>query len=558
MRNRSFGFVVFILIFLGLSLRFLWLDRFPPGITNDGAELVLSAKTFWRSGQDISGVKLPLALVKTQMESANSAFAPLFYAPILGGLGLTLFYVRLATALVSIITGLFAAKLIWRLTKKTELALIFLGVFLLNPWSIHYSRIELQAPIALMFLTIGLYLLFSLKGRKVFWVIPFFLMATFCYVAALVVVPLVFLVFAFYRRVNLATVFLYFAAVTIFFYLGRTIPESTLSRRGGEITFLNTAHYTDQVNDLRRQTINFPLKNLVINKNVFVVKELIQRYLAAFSPEVLFFSGDPRQAYVWETHGLLYSVDFFLIFIGLIGVFTSLKKLTPLILGLVILGPTASLVSNVDFSYLYRSFPLVLGFCLLISVGIWFLYQKIGERYKKLFLFGFALIYLTSFADFFVFYFFEYPVRQATNHNANQRVVANYLTRSNGEVVVVTATPRHDYYQYLLYSQKAGEEIFQSGGDYHLDKVTFTNNCPQEPGETTLVVSREARCEELDEGFVVIQDQKDAGYAYRIYNDQLCRGQELTSWRSPHLVSDYSIEQMGKEKFCQRWVFKAI
>src|SRR3990172_7963576 len=73
--------VIFILLLglllLGTVTRFLWLDRFPVGISHDEAEVLLSAKTYWLFGTDISSTSFPKSIF-TNLTSGGLSGLPSF------------------------------------------------------------------------------------------------------------------------------------------------------------------------------------------------------------------------------------------------------------------------------------------------------------------------------------------------------------------------------------------------------------------------------------------------------------------------------------------------
>src|SRR3989304_9983963 len=102
-QDKRILFFLVISVFL-IAVRFLWLDKFPPGFNHDEVDVVLSAKNYWVNGADISGVKFPLPLIATKTEGVSAGLPSILLAPILGPLDVNLSSTRFVSALVNILT----------------------------------------------------------------------------------------------------------------------------------------------------------------------------------------------------------------------------------------------------------------------------------------------------------------------------------------------------------------------------------------------------------------------------------------------------------------------
>src|SRR3990172_4126217 len=120
--------VIFILLLglllLGTVTRFLWLDRFPVGISHDEAEVLLSAKTYWLFGTDISSTSFPKSIFTNLTSGGLSGLPSFLLTPILGWQRLSLGEVRLPYVLINLLTLMFLVLLIYQLSRSSLLALI--------------------------------------------------------------------------------------------------------------------------------------------------------------------------------------------------------------------------------------------------------------------------------------------------------------------------------------------------------------------------------------------------------------------------------------------------
>src|SRR3989304_3503317 len=129
---------IFLLISFGIIVRFLWLDRFPVGINHDEAEVVLSAKSYWRLGTDISGIGFPLSLVANETAAGMSGLPSFVLTPFFGPLATSLSNIRLIYLLLNLATLGLIVGIVRFFSKSNVLSLFIVLVGLINPWFFIY------------------------------------------------------------------------------------------------------------------------------------------------------------------------------------------------------------------------------------------------------------------------------------------------------------------------------------------------------------------------------------------------------------------------------------
>lgn len=568
--NKINLLLVLPLLFL-VALRFLWIDKFPVGINPDETEVVLSAKTYWKFGTDTSSAPFPKSLFTNQTEAGLSGLPSILLTPILGWQKTSLASARIPFIIINLATLLFLVLLVWDLTKNRLLAYVVTAVGLINPWFFAYSRATTEAPFALFFVILGIYLLFKLRENKIlFSVIPFVL-SFYSYFGAKPLVPLLvpFLLFLHWklgRRVKpsiyIGYLIGFFVLVgTYFIYLNNVEGNTFAQRTAKESIFSGLDRFSEKVNEERRASLEFPFKNLFYNKGALLTKEIAIKYLGWINPDFLFFGGDDPSVYRFGEHGVLYISDFLFLALGLVGLYKlsgrKEKILKYLTAGLLLLAPIPSAVSRVGESYYFRGFLLVPVLVLLVALGITTFIETLRRR--RLFFVGcLKLLYSGLFIYFLAFFFFRYPVKQQENHFLSMRVLSNYLLRQQEDVTVITVAPQTAYNQYLFYSNalERGNSLIPPSNVYQIDGIFLTDSCEKfEPNIETVVDAR-LNCSVPKNDGVLIQDQKDAGFQFYLYNDELCKDDKLLPWRGEHLLSDYSLEEMSNSEFCQRWIQK--
>ena len=192
-QNNNNRFVIISLVLFclfALVIRFYWIDRFPVGINHDEADLVLSAQTIWKFGKDVSGIVFPKSLFFTNTEAGQAGLPSFLLSPFLGNIAFSLAAVRVVTVVVSVITIMSLAGLVWTITKDKTLTIVTLLISFVNPWLFFLSRVPTEAPFALMFVLVGTYLLFRYKDKRIFFSLLPFIFAFYSYYGAKPTAPL--------------------------------------------------------------------------------------------------------------------------------------------------------------------------------------------------------------------------------------------------------------------------------------------------------------------------------------------------------------------------------
>ena len=564
-KDKLFFGAIFTLIITAVIARIIFVGVFPPGISHDELDIVLSAKTLGLTGKDASGVSLLLSLFATQLESGTTGLIPILLMPIFYFLKLDLANVHLVYTIVVIITAFFVSKTVYLFTRNLKISSITFAVLFASPWMFIYSNMAVDIPFALMFLSIGIAILFSQKGWRVFIALPFFLLSMFSYYGAMATTPLLALLVLLIHsrnkkqtRINLVMFLVLIVFLAGFIAISKTIPNSVLSKRSGELTILSLEKYSPLVDQARKQTINSPLTGLLVNKPTLLIADLTNKYLGAFSVNTLFINGDTRAAYNFEGHGLLYYIDYVFILLGVVGIYKYGKRLGLLIGAIIVFGPIGSMLTLVDMSYIFRSYPLPIAFSILISFGIWFLYKKVPKKHKGVFVVGFVAIYLAFLVRFVYFYNFHYSIRQAENHYVSERILVDYAIRENEDVIIVVPSPVQILNQYAFFSQDYSSLQTKPNekGEYMYKNLLFTEKCPDEAGGIVVTKTYDG-CKGKGTP-IVIQEQKDAGYVYSIFGSTICNPEKLDNYRRTHEISDYYVEDMENREFCNRWIAKPL
>jgi len=530
--------IFWIFIFLAAIPHFIFLNKFPVGINHDEAEVINSAIYFYKYKTDYSGVSFPLSLFSSKTDAKIASLPSFIISPFIGLLPKTVFYFRLIYVLTNIITILIFSKIIFELTKKKLLSQIIIFVSLLNPWFFIYSRATTEAPFALLFSLLGILFLINKKQNLILSLL-FFNLSFFSYYGAKPIIPilglLTYLFFYKHKKITKNLLFIFFLFLPLFITIlsPKIFENSTSDNRKTELIFSKLDSFSKTTNEIRRTSIQNNFTNLFINKYYFFTKEIIYKSTSIFDLNTLFFSGDKMATYNTELHGLFYIIDFIFIILGIYFLKNkTYKKLTEFLLIIIICSPIAVILSAVETSIIFRGFLVPIFLITLISISIY--------NYKK-FLLLISILYLIFYLHFLFIFFFINPIRQQENNFFSEQILSEYIKRENKNITIITATPYQIKLMFDLYQVNKNIEIL--------------NYCETNLTNQTLVIHNNIKCEfNFEKKF--IQNQKDAGSIFTIYNNSLCDKNFLDNWKRNHKIDDYNLNHMSDTIFCNRWIQK--
>lgn len=571
MLKKIFSSILFLIIFVLVLSRFFYLDRFPVGMSHDEIEYTLSSKTYSLFGVDLSGYSFPKSIFQTKTEGIISFLPPILLSPYFGSVSINQFTTRLPYTIINLFTALTFFFLVKKLFKNKNLALISVIIFLANPWNFYLSRIAVDTPFALLFYLLAILFILDSSNKKLLLSFLFFTLGFFSYHGAKpILIPLV-LICLFYRcflskvKLNLKPAVIFFLGILVvfsfYFFGNHFFSESINQSRSQDILFLNQNLITPLVDTNRKASLENPLKNIFINKGTVSLQIFFQKYLTAFSPEVLFVSGDSRGTYRFGYHGLFFLIDFVFIIIGLIGLFKKYPSQTKFLILLILISPLTTALSTVETSVINRSFLLLPLLTILTSFGVLTVYQFLSTTLKPILSFLILfLIILFSFINFFYFYFFRFPIIGQENFFFSQRLVANYIIKNNDhKIVVVDPEAREVFLETVFYSPQDQESVlkdFVKNQSYQIKNTSFASKCPEtfDPQTTYIINQVSSSCLPSKNNLRSINEEQFGGPLYFILNDNLCSSLLSQPWLRFHLVKDYLPEKLSLSDFCQTWV----
>lgn len=567
--------VLFLILSIALFLRIWFLDIFPPSMIHDELNYVMNAKSLYQTGKNIPLTASALfSWGEKDFDVVISEIPSYIIMFWVGPSPLSQFNSRIIYAIL----GVLSVLLVYLITKNllnekiANFAALFMAV---NPWSIHTSRNALEVTFASSFFLMGTYLLLSKNSWRILFSFPFFILGFLSYLGAkLFFLPLIIILLIYkfktvrdknsklpYIILGLLT-FLTIALYTL------TIHHQPAGARTGELVIFDQSWAADIVNLERRQAIpNFSLP-FFINKLTITLRRITEVYLGAFSTTSLFARGETVSVYSTWDYGQFHYLDFPLMIIGLITLFTLKRRVFWLTISIIALAPLVSAIDIVEKTYAIRAFPMFPYMVMLSGIGMWSLTQ-IG-KFKKIILVLALSLYTIGVLYFIHLYFFRYPIYSADRWFLGERIITNYVKHSQDNpsiqkiYVITNESPKVVFEQYLFYSGmyetkqdilKANQKIKMK--DFSLNKVTFSNNCPKEVDLTKgeiLITDARNKCGKEEKGKRGIVSLADAGTIYVIDNDLVCDGIDLARYSRVMNTNIFYMEEMNRKEFCKNWI----
>lgn len=378
--NVSIFYLLGIVV-LGFLLRVIFLGTIPNGFFPDEASNAYDAYSIIHTLRDQYGKFLP-AYFKSANDYREGLYMYLM-VPFIKVFGLNIFGSRITSAVIGTLT----IVVLYYLTKEifSQNVALFSALFLaISPWHIHFSRITFRAilfPLLFCFV-----LLIFLRGLKRPKLIPIsgllFAVSIYTFYSARVFVPLF--------MIGLVVIYRQY----LIKHKNQTILALIL------FTILFTPQFIYQLSPQGMARAN----EVGLLENI---SQTAGHYFSYFSPNYLFFEGDPIPRHTIDNMGELYLFEIVTLILGIAGlVIHQVNHKSILILWLFLYPIPAALVSPGSAVRTCVGAPL---FAMISGYGISLLLSKFNGKSKSVVGWISLLIIFTSLTIFTEHYFVDYP-----------------------------------------------------------------------------------------------------------------------------------------------------
>lgn len=556
-----------LIIVLSAMFRLSYIDRIPNAISGDELHYVMTAKSVWLTGHDISGSWNPWSLLWFRYPpNEHQAELPyLLHLPI-SPFPFSLFLIKLPFALLSV--GI--VVIIFAIASQlfgAPIGIASAAVAAINPWLIVMGRNSYEATPAMFFYLLALWVIIRTKKWRILWTIVPLVFAFYSYIATKVIlVPFVagisLLAYSKHGKRYL-TQYVILCAFAIllaggFFVLTKTDPSGS---RLGDLFTPQSPAVAEAVNHIRKTAIASPLLSFIINKYTVYFQLILPKLFRIFSPSYLFVEGD--QFFLPGRQSFFYYLDAIFLFIGTVWMFAKHKNYSWMLWLLILIGaiPQIININTGDFSiHLTMLFPFFIPF---IGAGIVETVRSVPKRISYLLLGCCIVLYAMNLANFSIIYFSQYPL--VGKDNFAMRTLTRYLrlTKAHQVPAIVYTTSAPDVFQkYIVYSDSMTKQTiprFSSmlwSPSITFDGVQFVpcgERVPQSSTATTRIY--DASCGKIQEGtHTSITTLVDGGETYKIFDDAVCRTYQLKQYPDHFSLNNFDIERLSEKQFCETYI----
>lgn len=471
-----------LLLILGIAtvLRLVSLDQFPSGLNADEAALGYNAYSLIETGKDEHGTAWPLAF------RSFDDFKPPLYVylaiPFVKVLGLSVWSVRLPSAILGILTVLFAYLLTLNLKivkdeKKNQLlALISAFLLAISPWHLHFSRGAWEVNVSTFLLVLGAYAFIKgLVNSKYFYLFSLsFALSLFTYHSARIIAPLLLasLVLIYHKTLFTKKNFrnIFFAAI-LGLALSAPIISQLLSKEG-QSRFSGVSIFADSgplsyVLEQRRVDPNpdSVITKLKYNRYSAYAGYFLKNYLTHYSPKFLFISGDVIDRSRVPGFGQTYSVLSVFVLIGLIFLLRKRTLGGKLIVAWFLVAPVAAAITF-QSPHALRSQNEVIPLSIITACGVVYLFTFLSGLKNKMITFGsytiLLIVLLFQVYGYLNSYYITYPKEIPVAWQYGFKEIANFTGENYAEYDKIIISDRYDQpYILIAFFQKYPPYLLQ-------------------------------------------------------------------------------------------------
>lgn len=557
-----------LIVALAILTRFLYLDRIPNSVNGDELIYILTAKSVYLTGHDISGIWNPLSVFAfryppNQQQAELPYFLHLFFS---GPLPFSLFIAKLPFAILSVGIVVLLYLISGKLLGKS-IGLITGLVASMNPWLVVMGRTAFESTPATFFYLLALYMLLNFTGWNILYGIIPFTLAFYSYIATkLIFVPFIILAvtLAYYfhgRRYGKQYIILCLLSLIIVIGYIVLLKTSSTESRISELLLPTSPVIATQVNKIRQYSIQSRVLSLLINKYSVYFKIIIEKFLRIFSSSYLFVEGD--QFFLPVRQGFFYYIDVLFLITGFISLFFKRQRYFVLLGLFIVLGTLPHLFHKTmgDFSgHLALMFPFMI---IVIGFGVSEIIRITSKHLKLATIIIISSLYIFSLGNFGFTYLYQYPL--VGSGDFPMRVLSRYLTiatQLNVPVTIYSTTGRDFLNKYLFYTNSLTKQTIPvianlpNSSSFSFGNIHFSScegfKMSENPSAIEIV---DSNCDtHTKESYAQIQRLSDSGNLYKIFNDHICSPYSLNAYPTDITIQDFQIENLSRQKFCQTYI----
>lgn len=485
--RRSFPyFILLIIFFVALFLRFYRLGEFPVGFHQDEASLGYNGYSLMTTGKDDNGHRLPL-YIDMFGDNRPSGYHYLTIIPI-KLFGLDEFATRFPGALFGSITVFVMYLLAYAIFKNKKLSLLSALFITISPWSVSLSRASAETIVALFFIILGfsliIYSLQNEKSKHVFFGTIALAFSFLFYHSPRVFVPLLCLVLIIYlfsigKKINkrlrnsFIFSFLFLSILTlilVFIVKGGTGRFGQVNIFGFPETKLIMA---EQIREDGVAGSRIVTTRLFHNKIINYSLSFISNYFDYFTGQFLFIKGGLPNWYLVPGMGLIYLVEFPFIITGIIFLAVNKKQIYKIPIIWLLVAPLTASITMDDVPNLQRSVVMLPVIEIIAAYGFYSFINSRKGMGKFVMLSFLTILFILNFAYFLHQYFVHTKTHRTwyRNNGFNKMIKTVYESYNDYDRIIVTKSTG-GIYPLILFYTKFDPALYQKEGSSKDEEYT--------------------------------------------------------------------------------------
>lgn len=432
--------LLFLILVLGIFVRFYRLDNIPNGLYSDEAAYGYNAYSILKTGKDEFGMKYPITF-----KSFGDYKAPLIFyvtVPFVWLFDLTVLGVRIGSAIagtILIINVYFLASLLF---KQKKYALLSAWCTAILPFGLQFSRMAHENNLSTNLVVIGMIVfLFGIRQKARFLPVSFFLFAVSLYayhdVRVFIPIFILFLILIFRRelwvRRRYALMGLGIFVLTLLPLISYIRTEAFWARVKNINIFTDPGiNYATNFERGEVSLSNYFAPRLFHNKIISYGKVLLDGFSRHFTVDYLFLNGDPVQIYKTVGTGPLYILTLPFFILGIYFLIRQANESARILAGWGLLSLLPATLTRFTPSS-HRTLTVLPVFAIVISCGILYFLKIIqSEKVRDRAVFIITVSISFNIAYYLHMYYFITPIRFASEwHYGMDQVIAEVEKRQD-------------------------------------------------------------------------------------------------------------------------------
>ncbi len=436
----------------------------PPGLYADEASTGYNIYSILKTGKDEYGKLLPFGF--RQLGSYTPPLYIYLSVPLMAIFGMSGF----STRLLSVLCGMTIISLVFYLLQNlkicnTKTSLFFSTLFFATcPWLVFFSRMGYEQNLGFMLFTLSIVLFIkSLKDPKLFtFLIPVVSITTYADFPMRFLMPFTVIFFGLLFRseikINKNLKYIVIGAV-----VASLIQLPNLYLLQTKSFFSKKEHFYSDTILVQAAKIKY-LPSVMTIPLAFI-REFSAQYMNYFSPQSLFFMGDPDPQRSIPEMGVLHQWTIVPYFFGLYLIYKSNKKFTrKIILTLLFITPLTGALTHQPF-HMQRTLAFLLPLTLVISYAIDIFVSRFGNTLSST---AFTILFLISLMFLWRGYFILLPQLRANTWAFKFKPLSDFIRENPQKHFVIdqyNLKPEDIAYFQMAFYLKINPKVLQSTSD---------------------------------------------------------------------------------------------